>query len=56
MYRAYIHYLTGKRAKDFNSKEKAVLYAKKILSKNHTIKIIIEDIENCKIVFEEYAK
>lgn len=56
MYRCYIYYLTRNRYKDFNSIEDSIAYAKKILSKNHAMKAIVEDMENCKIVFEEYNK
>lgn len=56
MYRVYIYYLTGKRAKDFNFNNEAISYANKILSKGHVTKITVEDMENCRVIFEEYTK
>lgn len=56
MYRVYIYYLTGKRVKDFSFNNEAISYANKILSKSHVARITIEDMENCSVIFEEYAK
>lgn len=56
MYRVYVYYLTGRRTKDFNFDNEAISYANKILSKGRVARITIEDMENCKVIFEEYAK
>lgn len=41
MYRAYVYYLRGSKAKDFETQE---IYAQKILSKGKAARVIIEDI------------
>lgn len=56
MYRAYVYYLRGSKAKDFETQEIAESYAQKILSKGKAARVIIEDIDTCNIVFDKFSK
>ena len=56
MYRVYLYYLRGQRSKDFESQGDAVSYAEKMLSRSRVAHVQVEDMENCKVVFERFSQ
>lgn len=55
MYRIYIYYLKGQRKKDFEDEKEAIRYANRFLNRGNIVHITVEDIENCKVIFDEYS-
>ena len=56
MFRVYVYYLRGSRAKDFETQEAAMTYVQKILNKGKAVRVTIEDIDVCNIVFDKFSK
>ena len=55
MYRVYLYYLRGSRSKDFESPDDAISYAEEILTRGHVVRVQVEDMTSCKIIFEKFS-
>lgn len=56
MYRVYLYYLRGSRSKDFESPGDAVSYAEKMLIRGCAVRVQVEDMDGCKVIFEKFSK
>lgn len=55
MYRVYLYYIKGSRTKDFETQDKAIEYTNKYLNKGHVVHAQVEDMDACKVIFEEFS-
>lgn len=55
MYRVYLYYLRASRSTDFESRDDAISYAEKILTRGHAARVQVEDMDACKVIFEKFS-
>lgn len=56
MFYVYVTYKGTTKRVDFDDKNKAVQYAERIVSKGKALKVIVEDVNSCMIVYKKYAE
>lgn len=56
MFYVYVTYKGTTKRVDFYDKNKAIQYAERIVSKGKALKVIVEDVNRCMIVYKKYAE